>query len=184
MRSNIVHVHRLQYVYETVLFGSKEAVDRWIELYNVIQTRCTAPTPDAVGSKRKVHRDDDPIAYSPDELIARRNAKADRVQELSIEFLARMCELVQEFATYYLHGLYHHLPDQIRSCPVDIMDASGSGIEQINQLTKRVIQYVCIHQKVYSVYYLIDVSFAVATRITVKLQLSIRQHSTAAQNRQ
>lgn len=127
------------YAFEIVLF-SKEAVDRWIELYNVIQTRCTAPTPGAVGLKRKVNRDDDPIAYSPDELIARRNAKADRVQELSIEFLARMCELVQEFATYYLHGLYHHLPDQIRSCPVDIMDASGSGIEQINQLTKRVIQ--------------------------------------------
>ena len=38
---------------------------------------------------------------------------------------------------YYFHAMHMHLPDQIRACPVDVMDASGNGIEQVNQRMKR-----------------------------------------------
>ena len=102
-----------------------------MELYNVIQTRCTANEIDtnveSVGLKRKAGNQEDVL--SVDELQKRRDEKADTVKSLALVFRDEMCELVQEYATYYLHGLVHHLPDQIRECPVDVMDASGSGIE-------------------------------------------------------
>ena len=38
--------------------------------------------------------------------------------------------------TYYMHCLVHHVPDQIRLLPVDIMDSSAIGIEHSNQIAK------------------------------------------------
>ena len=128
-----------------VVFDRKHIVSLWIELYNVIQTRCTATEVDdnlvAINLKRKA-LPDQMVTYTPEELQARRNQKADTVKSLAIVFRDELLQLVQEYSTYYLHGLVHHLPDQIRECPVDVMDGSGSGIEQINQYTKRNIQYV------------------------------------------
>ena len=36
-----------------------------------------------------------------------------------------------------MHAMVHHLPQQIRDLPIDIQDASGSAIEQVNQKRKR-----------------------------------------------
>ena len=43
---------------------------------------------------------------------------------------------------YYLHALAFHIPNQIRSCPCDPFDASGSAIEKHNQVVKRAYRYV------------------------------------------
>ena len=64
--------------------------------------------------------------------------KADLVRVHTGMFLEIFKELARpsDF-TYYIHALEAHLPEQILSCPIDIMDASGNGIEQVNQVVKR-----------------------------------------------
>ena len=41
-----------------------------------------------------------------------------------------------EIVNYYLHSAYHHLPEMIETCPIDIDDASGSCIEHAHQPIK------------------------------------------------
>lgn len=76
-------------------------------LYNAIKTRCAGP--DTVQHKR------------------------DRVRQLAIAFQDAVVSLCgDEGVTYYIHAAVHHLPDQVVTCPVDVVDSSGSGIEHIN----------------------------------------------------
>ena len=44
-----------------------------------------------------------------------------------------------EFVNYYLHCAIHHLPDQIRDCPVDVFDASGCALEHLHKDVKRTL---------------------------------------------
>ena len=44
-----------------------------------------------------------------------------------------------EFVNYYLHCAIHHLPDQIRECPVDVFDASGCALEHLHKDVKRTL---------------------------------------------
>ena len=42
--------------------------------------------------------------------------------------------------TFYMHACVHHLPEQIRSLPVDISLASGDSFEAKNQQLKRILR--------------------------------------------
>ena len=70
-----------------------------------------------------------------------REQKATEVQ-LKAEALLDMfvCFEGKESVNYYLHSAFHHLPDQIRQCPIEIDDASGCCIEHAHQSVKRAIQ--------------------------------------------
>ncbi len=46
----------------------------------------------------------------------------------------------EESITYYMHILYFHLADQIRICPIHVIDVSGSAVEHLNQKMKRVMK--------------------------------------------
>jgi hypothetical protein len=39
-----------------------------------------------------------------------------------------------------MHAAKHHLPDQIRSLPVDIIQASGDAFEAKNQQLKKILR--------------------------------------------
>jgi len=41
-----------------------------------------------------------------------------------------------EAVNYYLHSAYHHLPEMVECCPIDVDDASGSCIEHAHQPVK------------------------------------------------
>ena len=76
--------------------------------------------------------------------IQRRVSRHERVQKAStLEALNKKFREAFNLVAgdndynYYFHALHMHLPGQIRVCPVDIMDASGNGIEQVNQKLKR-----------------------------------------------
>ena len=42
--------------------------------------------------------------------------------------------------SWYLHVLHMHVVEQYECCPVDLVDASGSGIEQVNKEVKAALQ--------------------------------------------
>ena len=44
-----------------------------------------------------------------------------------------------EFVNYYLHCAIHHLPAQIRLCPVDVFDASGCALEHLHKDVKKTL---------------------------------------------
>ena len=64
--------------------------------------------------------------------------KADAVKVkaglLLDEFTKIQCE---ESVNYYLHLAFHHLPDAVRECPIEVDDASGCCIEHAHQTVKR-----------------------------------------------
>ena len=41
-----------------------------------------------------------------------------------------------EVVNYYLHAAYHHLPDIVENCPIEVDDASGCCIEHAHQPIK------------------------------------------------
>ena len=51
-------------------------------------------------------------------------------------FFSLECE---EVVTYYLHCAFHHLPDMVEACPIEIDDASGCCIEHAHQPIKRAL---------------------------------------------
>jgi hypothetical protein len=63
--------------------------------------------------------------------------KARKVQELAESYIdSYVSWLTKEKCFYYQHFALHHLADQIRFLPLDIVDCSGEGIERINQTIK------------------------------------------------
>jgi hypothetical protein len=78
--------------------------------------------------------------FSDEVLQKRKEVKAKAVETLSLEFCTALKLIIPERYTYYLHALVWHFPTWIRMLDVDIMDVSGSGIEQINQETKRAVK--------------------------------------------
>jgi hypothetical protein len=70
-----------------------------------------------------------------------RELKASRVKNLGRLLHTAFVDIGGEGAvTYYIHAAHAHFPDLIKRLPVDIMDASGSGIEQVNQEIKRTVK--------------------------------------------
>ena len=69
--------------------------------------------------------------YSRKQKAADVKAKAEELLDAFISFEAR------ENVNYYLHCAYHHLPDLIERCPIEIDDASGCCIEHAHQSVKR-----------------------------------------------
>lgn len=70
-----------------------------------------------------------------------RAAKAIKVQILVDAFYISMCGLTGSHGcNFYTHSMKHHLSDMIATCPMHLMDLSGQGIEQVNQVTKRVFK--------------------------------------------
>ncbi len=67
--------------------------------------------------------------------------KARAVEDLGRAFVEALIGwATPECVHYYAHALVCHLPSQICSCPMDIMDVSGAGIEEVNQEVKRIIK--------------------------------------------
>ena len=64
-------------------------------------------------------------------IVIKSNAEA-----LLDKFSKLECE---EVVNYYLHSAFHHLPDVVESCPVEIDDASGCAIEHAHQPIKRAL---------------------------------------------
>ena len=69
-----------------------------------------------------------------------RDAKATKVTELAKKFVMLLPEQCtddsRDVGTYYTRVLMRH----IRGCPVDLVDASGSAMEQVNQDIKKIIR--------------------------------------------
>ena len=71
-----------------------------------------------------------------------RQQKAADVERLAGTLLDKWqtCTSSVKGTTYYMHAAFHHLPDQIRSLPVDIIWASGDSFEAKNQQLKRILR--------------------------------------------
>ena len=80
--------------------------------------------------------------FTQTELDDRKQRKAAEVLELATSFCFEMKEIIPERHTYYLHALVWHFPTWIKDLDIDIMDFSGSGIEMLNQETKKIVKYV------------------------------------------
>ena len=68
-----------------------------------------------------------------------RSAKACNVKMLGKMLLQLWASKVSQHrgANFYMHIVYHHLPDFIERLPVDILQASGDSFEAKNQEMKR-----------------------------------------------
>ena len=75
--------------------------------------------------------------YSLDELNQRKVAKANDIRSRAIEFSRNIKQIIPQRHSYYLHALVWHFPAWIEALDIDVMDVSGSGIEMINQETKK-----------------------------------------------
>ena len=66
-----------------------------------------------------------------------RQAKARTIKEHA-ELLLDKFSLLEcdEVVNYYLHSAYHHLPDMVEHCPIEVDDASGCCIEHAHQPVK------------------------------------------------
>ena len=65
-------------------------------------------------------------------------AKKDNVRVKAIRFQECVVALGgDESVTYYVHAAIHHLPQQVLTCPVDVVDGSGSGIEHVNSVVRQ-----------------------------------------------
>jgi hypothetical protein len=81
---------------------------------------------------------DSQAPLSEEQLAKNRKIKADLVRTKAIALCNKFRKLVLGGGfSYYLHSLEHHLADHIEACPIDIFDCSGSGVEKLNQRTKR-----------------------------------------------
>ena len=68
-----------------------------------------------------------------------RSAKACTVKLLGKTLLELWASKVSQYrgANFYMHIVYHHLPEFIERLPVDILQASGDSFEAKNQEMKR-----------------------------------------------
>ena len=67
-----------------------------------------------------------------------RKAKAANVKKRAEAMLDKFTALeCDEVVNYYLHAAFHHLPDVIEACPIEIDDASGCCIEHAHQPIKQ-----------------------------------------------
>jgi hypothetical protein len=72
--------------------------------------------------------------------MIQRSDKADEVERLARALVQSVIECCgSDSVTYYLHSAAMHFPHFIRVLPCDIMDASGSGIEIVNQYSKKAL---------------------------------------------
>jgi hypothetical protein len=78
--------------------------------------------------------------FTIEELEARKKKKAAEVRSRGITFSKLVEKICPARHTYYLHALVWHFPGWIERLNVDIMDMSGSGIEQINLETNRLVK--------------------------------------------
>ena len=78
--------------------------------------------------------------FTAEELSGRKRAKADQVLDLATTFCNDIKVIIPGRHTYYLHALVWHFPTWIVDLDIDIMDFSGSGIEMLNQETKKVVK--------------------------------------------
>jgi hypothetical protein len=71
---------------------------------------------------------------------ATRSEKADKVCEAGKGIRDALKNFQgNEFVNYYLHCAMHHLPEQIRECPIDVFDASGCALEHLHKDVKRTL---------------------------------------------
>ena len=72
-----------------------------------------------------------------------RERKAADVQRLATAFCRFMVDWkARAGMNYYMHFLHAHVADQIREFKcADIFDLSGSGLEQLNQVLKRMLRH-------------------------------------------
>ena len=75
-------------------------------------------------------------AFGDDE----RQEKGLEVEKCGERLLQAWKKISQTGASFYMHAAYHHLPEQIRTLPVDIIDASGESFEAKNQQLKRILR--------------------------------------------
>ena len=69
-----------------------------------------------------------------------RKQKAADIKMHAEALLDSFCELeCEEVVTYYLHCAFHHLPEIVEACPIEIDDASGCCIEHAHQPIKRAL---------------------------------------------
>jgi hypothetical protein len=76
------------------------------------------------------------VPFTLEELTALKREKAEKIRSMAIAFCQEIKRIIPTRHTYYLHALVWHFPTWIEMLHVDIMDVSGSGIEQVNQETK------------------------------------------------
>ena len=70
--------------------------------------------------------------------VQTRSEKADIVKQRAADLLQVFSDAqADESVNYYLHAAYHHLPELIRRCPIEVDDASGCCIEHAHQTVKR-----------------------------------------------
>ena len=83
-------------------------------------------------------------SVSQSQIDENRKLKSATIRKLAGPFCEHLRNAATSAAgtTYYMHSLEMHLADQIDTCPIDIYDLSGSGIEQVNLMTKRMLRYV------------------------------------------
>jgi hypothetical protein len=83
------------------------------------------------------------VPLNDQEVAANRKIKADLVRTKASALCNKFRKLILAGGfSYYLHSLEHHLADHIEACPIDIFDCSGSGVEKLNQRTKRTYRQV------------------------------------------
>ena len=69
-----------------------------------------------------------------------RKDKAAAVKKCAENLLDKFTLLeCDEVVNYYLHCAFHHLPDVIEVCPIEIDDASGCCIEHAHQPIKQAL---------------------------------------------
>ena len=98
-----------------LIFRRKALASTFIEFYNTVKTR------------------------APNNLL-----KAECVRTAALKLQQELTKFkCNEVVTYYVHSAVHHLPEQIKCCVVDIVDASGSAIELANKSVRRGLQLRC-----------------------------------------
>ena len=83
------------------------------------------------------------------QLIDRCRVRAESQEEREVKARELAGSLLETWAkevsgakgvTFYMHAAYHHLPEMIRSLPVDIIMASGDAFEAKNQQLKKMLR--------------------------------------------
>ena len=78
--------------------------------------------------------------FTMEELKAKKATKSQEFRRIAIQFSTDMKQIIPDRHSYYLHALVWHFPQWIEESDADVMDLSGSGIEMINQETKKVVK--------------------------------------------
>jgi len=110
--AHFLHILQLLQVPLEKLNATMKVVNAFIAMFNLITVRATTH--------------------------AARQEKADKLQVLATAFVSLyMTWTSGTGAVYYTHFIAKHLAEQYRRFPVDLLDCSGEGIENLNQTVKR-----------------------------------------------